>query len=64
MRMKIEINVDYDEATVGDIDELRDGLEAEVSSAIHRGMLTPSMEEVVDGFELVLSVPSLEGPLS
>lgn len=61
MRVKIEINVDYDEASVSDPVDLAMSLRTEVLSVIHRGMLTPTptMEEVVDDYDVSILIPSL-----
>lgn len=56
MRMKIEIIVDYDEATVDNEEYLRRALEQEILSEIHEGMLTPTMTEVVDEYSFSVKV--------
>ncbi len=54
MRIKITIEVDYDEATVTSEERLVLALEREVDRAIQEGLLTPSGEEVVDGFTAIV----------
>lgn len=56
MRVKILIEVDYDEATISDEERLRHNLEQEVRGEISEGMLTPTLEEVVDEYTLSVEV--------
>lgn len=56
MRVKILITADYDEATIIDRDRLRLNLEQEVFSKIQEGMLTPTLEEVIDDYSLSVTV--------
>lgn len=56
MRVKIMITVDYDEAVVTDKNRLRRYVEQEVFDQIQEGMLTPTLEEVVDDYSLSVTV--------
>ena len=56
MRVKILITADYDEATIADKDRLRLNIEQEVFGEIQEGMLTPTLEEVVDDYSLSVTV--------
>lgn len=54
MRVRIVLDVDYDESSVRDQDDLVMALEREVERVIGDGMLTPSGEEIVDSYDFTV----------
>lgn len=51
MRVRIVLDVEYDESTVRDPEDLIMGLEREIDRAVNEGFLTPSGEEVINQFD-------------
>ena len=59
MRVKVEINIDYDDATIKDKLQLKKALEDEISQEILEGLLTPTLEEVIDDYSFSVSIDPL-----
>lgn len=50
MHIRITIDIVYDETSIFDEEELMRDLRRGVDRAVQRGLLTPSLEEIVDEY--------------